>query len=252
MYLSVIIPARNEEKYIKGTVESVFDFCSKKDFDFEIIVVANKSLDHTVSIIEELQKTIPQLKLLNYPNQGGKGFAVREGMLHAQGDYRLFMDSDNSTTIDHLDKMMPYFKEGYDVVIASIAISGAQVLSGSEPFWRKLFGKMGNLYTQIVLLPGISDTQRGFKVLSARAVNDTFPIMRIIKFGFDMELLALAKKFGYKIKEVPVRWQNDPNTMSHPRLSSYVEVLRDTLKIRWWLLTGQYTRATLLAEAKQS
>lgn len=241
MYLSVIIPAKNEEKHIKETVQSVFDYLTARHLDHEILVVTNKSTDKTGTIVNELQaSTIPTVRLLDFPYKGGKGFAVREGMLQAKGDYRLFMDADNSTTIDHIEKMMPYFNQGYGVVIGSIAVEGKKVAKGSEPAWRILFGKMGNIFIQIMAVPGIHDTQRGFKIVSAKAAQDIFPRVTIMYWGFDIEMLALARKFGYKIKEVPVDWHNDPN--SRVGLKAYFEVLLDTVKVRWNLITGVYNK----------
>ncbi len=245
MYLSVIIPAKNEEKHIKRTVESVVHFLKQKAVEYEVLVVTNRSTDRTTVIVKEMMQGIPGLRLLDYPETGGKGFAVKEGMLHAKGEYRLFMDADNATTIDNIDKFMPYFQQGYGVVIASIAVKGSAVVQGSEPVWRRLFGKLGNLYIQILAVPGIHDTQRGFKIVTAKAAQDIFSCSRVTRWGFDIEMLALARKFGYRIKEVPVNWHNDPNTASHPGFDSYFGVLRDTLKIRWWLLTGRYGRAKI-------
>src|SRR3989344_750024 len=226
MYLSVIIPARNEEKYIKATVESVYQYLSGRSIDHEILVVSNASTDKTSDIVNEISSRYPTVKLIEVA-RGGKGFAVKEGMLTAQGAFRLFMDADNATTIDHIEKMMPYFDQGYSVVIGSIAIGGHQVASGSEPIWRVLFGKMGNIFIQIMAVPGIHDTQRGFKIMTAEAVKVIFPKITISQWAFDVELLALARKFHYKIKEVPVSWKNDPNTTSHPRLLDYFKFLME-------------------------
>ena len=108
--------------------------------------------------------------------------------------------------------MMPFFQQSYDVVIGSIAVEGKKVMQGSEPWWRILFGKMGNLFIQIMAVPGIHDTQRGFKIFSASAADDIFPQLRINRWGFDIEVLALARKYGHKIKEVGVEWNNDIET----------------------------------------
>ena len=240
MYLSVIIPAYNEEKHIKETIESIYQYLSSKNIEHEIIVVTDGSMDKTNDITRSMFSAIPTLQLLDYSQNKGKGFAVRQGMLKAKGEYRLFTDADNATTIDHIEKMMPYFQNGYDVVIGSIAIKGSVIASGSEPIWRRLFGMIGNLFIQIIAVPGISDTQRGFKIVTSKAAQDIFSRATIDRWGFDIEMLALARKFGYKIKEVPVVWKNDPNTASHPRLSAYFQVLMETVKIKWNLITGQY------------
>jgi len=242
MYLSVIIPAKNEERHIASTVASVHEYLKAHNIDHEILVVTNNSTDKTGEIVNELHNsTIPAVRLLDYPKTGGKGFAVREGMLQAKGDFRLFMDADNSTSIDHVEKMMPYFEKGYGVVIGSIAVKGKKVAKGSEPFWRIIFGKMGNLFIQIMAVPGIHDTQRGFKIVTAQAAQDIFPRITIMHWGFDVEMLALARKFGHKIKEVPIDWHNDPN--SRVGLKTYFEVLLETVKVRWNLITGKYNKS---------
>ena len=242
MYLSVIIPAKNEERLIASTVVAVFEYLTTRHIEHEILVVTNKSTDKTGEIVNQLHaSTVPTVRLLDYPNKGGKGFAVRAGMLQAQGDFRLFMDADNSTSINHIEKMMPYFNQGYDVVIGSIAVKGKKVAEGSEPFWRILFGKMGNIFIQIMAVPGIHDTQRGFKIVTAQAAEDIFPRITIMHWGFDVEMLALARKFGHKTKEVPVDWHNDPN--SRVGLKAYFEVLLETMKVRWNLITGVYNKS---------
>lgn len=240
MYLSVIIPAYNEEKHIKKTIESIYQYISGKNIEYEIIVVTDGSTDKTNDIVRMLKTEILTLELIEYEKNKGKGFAVRQGMLKAGGQYRLFTDADNATSIDHIEKMMPYFDQGYDVVIGSIAVRGSIIASGSEPVWRRLFGMMGNLFIQLIAVPGISDTQRGFKVVTAEVANKIYPKTTIDRWGFDIEMLALARKFGYKIKEVPVTWKNDPDTASHPRLLAYFQVLMETVKIRWNLMTGRY------------
>lgn len=238
MYLSVIIPAYNEEKNIKETIESIYRYLSNKSIEHEIIVVTDGSIDKTNDIVRSMLPQIPPLQLLDYALNKGKGFAVRQGMLKARGQYRLFTDADNATTIDHLEKMMPYFQQGWDVVIGSIALKGSTVSSGSEPLWRRIFGKIGNLFIQIMAVPGIHDTQRGFKIVTVEAANKIFSKTIIDRWGFDIEMLALARKFGYKIKEVSVNWKNDPD--SRVKLSTYFQVLMETVKIRWNLMTGRY------------
>ena len=237
MYLSIIIPAYNEEKNIKSTIEDIHHYLSAKNISHEIIVVENGSKDRTADMVKSLFSSVPTLKLIELP-QGGKGFAVKEGILKANGDFRLFTDADNATSIDHIEKMMPYFEQGYDVVIGSIAVQGYKVAKGSEPIWRRAFGKMGNLFIQIMAVPGIHDTQRGFKIFTAKATQDIFPRITIAGWGFDVEVLALARKFKHKIKEVAVNWKNDPN--SRVGLRSYLQVLLETIRVRWNLLTRKY------------
>ena len=240
MYLSVIIPAYKEEKHIKSTIESIYGYLKAKNIEHEIIVVTDGPGDNTKSIVNSMLTSMPTLQHLDFPVNHGKGFVVKEGMLKAQGDYRLFTDADNATSIDHIERMMPFFDQGFDVVIGSIGVPGHTVAGGSESLWRRIFGKMGNLFIQIVAVSGIYDTQRGFKIVTSRAAKDIFSRVTITRWGFDIEMLAIARKFKYKIKEVPVDWKNDPNTGSHPGLSAYFQVLIETMKVRWNLMTGKY------------
>jgi len=238
MFLSVVIPAYNEEKNIEKTVRSVFSYLKEKSIEHEILVVTDGSKDKTNDIVRSLKMETPTLELLEYEQNKGKGFAVKLGMLRAKGDLRLFTDADNSTPINHLDKFMPYISEGYSVVIGSIAISGHKVAAGSEPVWRRVFGKLGNLFIQVMAVPGIHDTQRGFKLFTSEATEKIFPKLTIEKWGFDIEVLALAKKFGYKIKEVPVDWKNASE--SRVGLKAYSQVFTETVKIRLNLMTNKY------------
>lgn len=237
MYLSVIIPAYNEEKRIGVTLDAVGAYLARQHYDAEVIVVDNRSKDGTVKVAEDYRAKYPQIRII-HEEHPGKGYAVRKGMLDAKGDYRLFMDADNATTIEHIEKMLPFFHEGYDVVIGSLTAPGAKVVRG-EPFWRVLLGKLGNKWIQVFAVWGISDTQRGFKVFSSRAVEKIFPQVTIFGWGFDIEVLALARRYGYKIKEVAVTWNNDPN--SKVNIWAYPQVLLQTLKVFWNMHTGTYS-----------
>ena len=238
MHISVIIPAYNEEKNIEKTVRSIFSYLKSKNIEHEIIVATDGSKDRTNEVVHSLTPELPTLQLLDYEQNQGKGYAVKQGMLKAKGDLRLFTDADNSTPIEHLEKFTPYLKEGYSVIIGSIAVPGHSVAAGSEPVWRRVFGKMGNLFIQIMAVPGIHDTQRGFKLFTAEAAEKIFPKLTINRWGFDIEALALAREFGFKIKEVPIDWKNAPE--SHVGLKAYFQVLMETVKIRWNLLTNKY------------
>lgn len=237
MHLSVIIPAYNEAKRITNTLISIRDFLSKQSFGWEVLIVSDGSKDNTVEIVNEFASQNPKFRPVDNKKNHGKGYVVRQGMLEAEGDYRLFTDADNSTTIDHLEKFWPYFDRGYDVVIASIAAKGA-TLAHSEKFYKRWFGKFGNLWIQLWLLPGIWDSRRGFKMFTKKAAEDIFSRVRESGWTFDDEALALARKLKYKIKEVPIYWVNDPE--SKVKLRDYPKSLLGTLKIRWNLWTGKY------------
>lgn len=238
MYLSVIIPAYNEEKRISATLLAVDKYLSKQKYEYEILVIGDGATDKTVEIAKNFQNMIKNLRVIENKENHGKGFVVRQGMLEAKGDYRLFTDADNSTSVDQIESLLPFFKEGYDVVIGSRAIAGAKI-NVHQPFYKELLGKTGNKIIQIVAVWGISDTQAGFKCLTAQAAEDIFSRCVIDRWGFDIEVLALARKLGYKIKEVPIVWVND--MASHVKLSGYIQVLLETFKVRWNLITGKYS-----------
>lgn len=235
-YLSIIVPAYNEAERIPLTLVDMDKRLSGADFTYEIIVVNDGSTDKTADIVEKMAKTIPHLSLINNAKNQGKGGVVRDGMLAATGKYRLFTDADNSTTIDQFQKMRPFLDE-YGVVIGSRAVKGAK-LEPPEPFYRQMLGKGGNLLIQLFNLPGIWDTQCGFKCFTAEAAEKVFRKSRVTGWGFDIEALALARAFKYGIKEVPVHWVNSAG--SHVKLSAYLKVFLENAQIRWWLLTGRY------------
>ncbi|KKT82694.1 MAG: hypothetical protein A3B99_01755 [Candidatus Yanofskybacteria bacterium RIFCSPHIGHO2_02_FULL_44_12b] len=240
MHLSIVIPAYNEAKRISLTLKSIDEYLRRQNYDYEIIVVSDGSKDNTGEIVRGMVPAISGLRLIDNKENHGKGYVVRQGMLQAKGDLRLFTDADNSTSADHLDRFIPYVNQGYGVIIGSIGVAGHKVASGSEPLWRRVAGKMGNLFIQAMAVPGIQDTQRGFKLFTAKAVQDIFPKLTINRWGFDIEALALARKFGHKIKELPVDWKNDPN--SKVGLKAYIQVLWETVIIRWNLMRGKYNQ----------
>jgi glycosyltransferase involved in cell wall biosynthesis len=236
-YLSVIIPAYNEAERIPLTLVDIDRHLRQRKFSYEILVVNDGSTDETAKIVKKMMPVIKNLKLMDNDINRGKGAVARQGMLLASGKYRLFTDADNSTSIDQFDKMIPRFGEGYDVVIGSRATKGSQ-LDPPQSIYRQIPGKIGNLIIQFLLLPGIWDTQCGFKAFTAEAAEKIFSIMKITKWGFDIEALALAKHLGFRMKEIPVHWINNP--FSHVRASAYLQVLLETCKIRWWLWTSSY------------
>jgi glycosyltransferase involved in cell wall biosynthesis len=242
-YLSVIIPAYNEAKRLPLTLIDMDKHLSKFDFSYEIIVINDGSKDSTAEMVKRFSQVIKNLRLINNAKNHGKGWVVRQAMLEAKGDVRLFMDSDNSVGIDQFSKMIPYLpspkgeKGKYEIVIGSRDIPGAKLVP-PQPWHKRIAGDMGNLFIQFLLLPGIWDTQCGFKAFTAEAAEKIFSKMKIEKWALDVEALSLAKKMGYKIKEIPVIWAND--SASKVKLSSYIKFLLDVVKIRWWLTIGKY------------
>lgn len=237
MYLSVILPAYNEAKRMAQTLLDVDRYLSRQNYDYEVIVIDDGSRDNTVKIVKKMQGMIKNLKLIDNSQNNGKGYVVRQGMLKAKGKYRLFMDSDNSTTIDHLDKFFPWVEKGYQIVIGSIEVAGAKIQENAA-WYRRWLGHLAKLLIRAVLLWEIRDTQRGFKLFFEEAAEAIFPKQTITRWGFDMEILLLAKKLGYKIKEVPVVWNNPAG--SKVNLAAYFKTLGELAKIRWNVLRGKY------------
>ena len=243
MYLSWIIPAYNEEKRIEKTIREVDVYLRNKNFPdgYEIIVSNSASTDRTRDVVERLVIEIPHVRVLNLENRG-KGWAVKQAMLNASGDIRLFSDADNSTDPHYFDAMEPLFNNGYDVVISSRDSKDAAGATRDvqEQWYREIMGNMGNLVIQIFGIWGIWDTQNGFKACTAKAANEIFVRTRMTGFSFDIEMLALAKKLKYRVGIIPVRWKFDPD--SKVTLKSYIQVFIDVFKIRWNFIIGAYTR----------
>lgn len=239
MYLSVIIPAYNEEKRLPKTLEEINKYLSRQSYDYEIIVVNDGSRDNTAEIIRGLTPVIKNLRLIDNKKNKGKGFVVRQGMLRAEGEFRLFTDADNSTSIEQIEKIWPEFEAGCDIVIGSRDIKGA-VLDPPQPFIRNvILGEGFKLFRKILIgLWGLQDTQCGFKCFTKKAVENIFPKCKIDRFAFDPEILAIAQKLGFKIKEIPVYWKNDPD--SKVKFKSMIKMLIDLFKIRWNLLSHKY------------
>jgi glycosyltransferase involved in cell wall biosynthesis len=187
-----------------------------------------------------MSREIDHLKVIERSINRGKGYTVKEGMRAARGQIRLFCDADNSTDIAHFDKMKPYFDEGFDVVIASRNAKDAPQAEQAVPqaAYKRFIGQLGNRIVQKVAVPGIWDTQCGFKAFRAHAAERIFSQVTIERWGFDIEVLALARALNYKIGIVPAHWINDER--SHVRLSDYLRVLTDTFTVRRNFLAGKY------------
>jgi dolichyl-phosphate beta-glucosyltransferase len=238
-HLSVIVPAYNESRRgIKTTLESFQNYFIRQNYSWEVIVVSDGSKDQTVEMVAEFISNKPEFNLIANVKNNGKGYVVRQGMLHAQGDYRIFVDSDNAISIEQIEKFWPYIDEGYDVVIGSIELPGAKIKENAQ-WYRRFLGKYSKYIIRIIAgLWNIHDTQRAFKLFTAKSAVEIFSRTTINRWGFDIEVLALAKKMGYKVKELPVTWINHDE--SNVNLGSYFGVLRDLFKIRFNFLIGKY------------
>lgn len=242
MKLSIVIPAYNEEKRVSKTLNSISAYLIKQNYDYEIVVVNDGSKDNTAQVVRDLESKIPSLRLIDNKQNQGKGAVVTQGMLDAKGEYKLFTDADNSTSVDQIEKMWPWFEQGFDLVIGSRDVKGA-VLDPPQKLIRKvILGDSFKLIRKLILgLWSIQDTQCGFKGFSARAAEDIFSKVKTKGFNFDVESLVLAKRLGYKIKEVPIRWVNDLE--SKVKIKHIFKMFSDMLKLRKDLILGKYAKA---------
>jgi glycosyltransferase involved in cell wall biosynthesis len=240
IYLSVIVPAYNEAERIGKTLKRLDKFLAGQRFSYEILVVLDGPNDGSREVVKNLSVEIANLRVIEGAVNRGKGYAVREGMLEAIGQVRLFTDADNSTDIAHFDKMKPLFDEGYDVVIASRnpkdASGARQVVP--QAWHKRIVGQMGNALVQLFAVRGIWDTQCGFKAFSAEAAQRIFARTTIDGWAFDIEVLALGRALNCKTGIIPAQWINDPR--SHVRTFDYVRVLGDMLRVWFNLVTRKY------------
>ncbi|OGZ46083.1 MAG: hypothetical protein A3J54_02550 [Candidatus Ryanbacteria bacterium RIFCSPHIGHO2_02_FULL_45_13b] len=239
-YVSIIVPAYNEEKRIERTLRRIDEYARQQAYTYEILVVVDNATDKTADVVRGLEAVISHLRLLWRDVNFGKGGSVTRGMMKAKGEVCLFTDADNSTDISHFEKMKPLFDAGHDVVITSrnpwdVAGAGQAI---SQPWHKRIMGIAGNIFIQIVAVRGIWDTQNGFKAFRKEAAERIFPQLTIYGWGFDIEILALARAMKLQIGIVPAHWMNDEE--SHVRIWNYFGVLWETVQVRWNLLMGRY------------
>jgi len=236
-FLSVIIPAYNESGRIIATLRSLSRYLLSQSYTWEVITVDDGSEDDTAEIVEQWSAGRDSFKLERI-RHAGKGAAVRHGMLVAQGEYRFMCDADLAMPIDHLSDFLRYMSEGNDIVIGSRQIAGANRYD--EPQSRHLLGRAFNKVVQMLAVRGFHDTQCGFKCFSAAAADTLFPLQHTTGWGFDVELLFLAKKQGMCVLEIPIDWRHDSDSRLNPA-SAGLNMLRDVLGVRWRSMLGRYS-----------
>jgi glycosyltransferase involved in cell wall biosynthesis len=236
---SVVIPAYNEESRLPDTLRHSIAFLKSRPYSSEIIVVNDGSTDGTERVVREQADSFERLQLISHPDRAnhGKGAAVKLGMMAASGAFRLFMDADNSTTLNQVDNFWPWFDRGYDVVIGSRALSES-IIGTRQNRVKELAGRMGNWVIRRFAVPGIRDTQAGFKMLTGDKAAVIFPRSTIDRWGYDIEMLVIARAHGCRIAEIPITWINAEG--SKVRTSAYFEVLAEVFKIRKNLNAGLY------------
>lgn len=231
--LSVIVPAYNEEERVGGTIRLIEDYLASRRIRWELIIVDDGSSDRTAEVARQSFRHPANSRVVSNPRNMGKGATIRNGMLHhARGHYRLFTDADNSTPIEEVSKLLRRLRQGKcDIAIGSRALP-ASVIEVHQPIHRETMGRIFNILVQAIVLPGIRDTQCGFKLFTAEAAEYVFKRQTLDGFSFDVEILALAHRAGYKIAEVPIRWINSPASRVSP-LKDSAKMFLDLFRIRF-------------------
>jgi glycosyltransferase involved in cell wall biosynthesis len=236
---SLVIPAFNESSRIRPTLDEILRYIGERKWDAEILVVDDGSRDDTAEIVREYARAHSQIQLVQNPGNRGKGYSVRNGMLHARGDICLFTDADLSSPIAEAQKLFDAIQQGADIAIGSRWLR-AELQTERQPFYRQAFGRIFNILLRLVLGLRFKDTQCGFKAFRRETAQRIFPLQRIERWGFDPEILFLARRMNLKVSEVPVVWAHSEGTRLHP-FRDGLRMFGDVMRIRWNALTGAYT-----------
>jgi len=238
MTYSIVIPAYNEGTRLGPTLEKVLAFVRRQGWDAEVIVVNDGSRDNTAEMVRRFAEANPFVRLLENPGNQGKGYSVRHGMLKARGEVVVFSDADLSSPIEEMPKLLAALANGADIAIGSRWLR-AELQTQRQSVHRQIFGRIFNLLLRLILGLKFADTQCGFKAFTRQAAQTILPLQRIERWGFDPEILFLARKFGFRVEEVPVLWGHSGQTRIHPVLDG-ARMFQEMLHIRWYDLTGKY------------
>ena len=237
-HYSIVIPAYNESARLGASLEKVLAYVHGQGWDAEVIVVNDGSRDNTADIVRAFAAKDPALRLVENPGNHGKGYSVRNGMLNARGRIVLFSDADLSSPIEEAPKLLQALDNGADIAIGSRWLR-AETQTQRQPLHRQLFGRIFNLVLRLTLGLQFKDTQCGFKAFKQPAVQAIFPLQKIERWGFDPEILFLAKKLKFRTQEVSVAWGHSGGTRINPLVDGSRMVM-EMLRIRWYDLTGKY------------
>jgi len=235
---SIVIPAFNEGERIKRTIEKVLAFVAAQHRNAEILIVNDGSTDDTAQIVQSYAAENRALRLIQNPGNRGKGYSVRNGMLHSNGEIVLFSDADLSSPIDESLKLFAAIESGADIAIGSRWVR-TELQIQPQPLYRRIYGRIFNLALRLVLGLHIRDTQCGFKAFTRKAAYTLFPLQHVERWGFDPEILFLARRFGFRTEEIGVRWSHRSGTRINP-LRDGLHMAADLLKIRLYSMTGKY------------
>jgi dolichyl-phosphate beta-glucosyltransferase len=237
---SIVIPAYNESARIGNTLNEVLKCVHRHNWNAEILVVNDGSRDNTAAIVESFAAEDPMIRLIQNPGNRGKGFSVRNGMLHASGDIVMFTDADLSAPMDEAERLFAAIREGADIAIGSRWLERKRQTI-QQPLYRRFFGRCFNAVTRLIMRLPFADTQCGFKAFRRQAAQTVFQLQQIERWGFDPEILFIALKRGFTVREVPVTWGHDERTrISY--LKDGVKMLQELVFIRWNAITRVYDR----------
>lgn len=235
--LSIVIPAYNEEKRIKSTLENCIKFFSSEKINYEVIVVDDGSKDKTTKVVKESFGKFKNWKIINLKNNKGKGYAVKTGVLEALGKYILFCDADGSTPFYEYRKLKEFMNTSH-IAIGS-RYKNREMVQKKQPWYRTMISRLINIISQIFLVEGILDTQCGFKMFRNDVGKRIFSLQKIERFAFDIEFLMLGKLFNYKIVEVPIEWSDTPGTKVK-MFKDGIRAMRDFLYIKFNMMFNNY------------
>jgi len=238
MTYSIVIPAYNEGQRLAPTLERVLAYVHAQGWDAEVIVVNDGSSDNTAGIVREFAAKSPLLRLVENPGNRGKGFAVRNGMLNARGEIIVFSDADLSSPIEEMPKLLQALAAGADIAIGSRWLR-PELQTHRQSLHRQLFGRIFNGLNRIILGLRFKDTQCGFKAFTRKAAQTILPMQQIERWGFDPEILFLARKFGFRVDEIAVRWAHVGGTRINPLMDG-ARMFQEMVRIRWNDMTGRY------------
>jgi dolichyl-phosphate beta-glucosyltransferase len=245
---SFVIPAYNEGVRLGPTLHELLRHIREQNWAAEILVVNDGSTDNTAQIVREYEAEYPRLRLVENPGNRGKGFSVRNGMLHAQGDICLFTDADLSSPITEAKKLFDAIERGADIAIGSRWLR-VELQTERQPLYRQAFGRIFNLALRLILGLQFADSQCGFKAFRRDAARQIFPLQRIERWGFDPEILYLARRAGLRVEEVPVLWAHSEGTRLHP-FRDGLRMFMELLRIRWNAMKGEYSAIALPSPGK--
>ncbi|MFA5927006.1 MAG: dolichyl-phosphate beta-glucosyltransferase [Patescibacteria group bacterium] len=236
-YLSIVVPAYCEEERIHLILDAITQYQKKKEFNIETIIVIDGSPDRTAEVVKSYKDKMEGLRLIDRKENRGKGYSVKEGVLGARGKYILFADADNSTPVEQADKLLK-FTESHKVIIASRYCQGGR-LARPQPIHRVIGGRVLNIIIQLLAARGIKDTQCGFKLFERDAAQEIFKRQTFDRWSFDIELLAIARKLGYKVKEIGITWYDNPHSKVNP-IKDGLRMIKDSWVVRKNIIAGKY------------